>query len=333
MNNFMCEHGGCMSKLSGVELSLLLKQAQNNEIILQKKSTDNFEDSAIINLNKDTYLFSNDFGPVVGNDPFKAGQISALNAISDIYVTGGIPLYALVTLIIEKNTSLDVSSQILSGIRQTCLNEGVNIVGGHTIVSLENIVGLSIIGKTNGILPVLKQGCHSDDWLYITKPIGTGLVLRGFYHGLIDEKICSEAYDVMLESNKIALKIAGVTGIHAMTDITGFGLIGHLSEMLGDKFGAIININSVKFLSSLQYLTPQVMTSQYIFNNISYSKMKHNIKINDDSIFSLALFDPQTNGAILVSADPLLDRFLTENGFTKIGKIISDNTEIIVKNE
>jgi len=203
-----------------------------------------------------------------------------------------------------------------------CNEEEVSIVGGHTILSAEPIIGLSVVGSPvkSGII-FGKKGCVAGDSIWISKPLGTAMVLRAYYNGLLSEADYMEAIAIMTTSNKIALNLVDAE-IHALTDVTGFGLLGHLTEMLDDGQGANISTKNVPYLTGICKLPYLQLKTRFIDDNISYLKKVKKLRGDLDSAQKLALFDPQTNGALLAVAPDSSQTSLIESGFVCIGKII-----------
>lgn len=332
MQKAMCENGGCLAKLSGSELSIMLNNVQN--LIAPgslNKVKHPFDDCAVIDCPSDKLLFTTDQNPPVGHEPYIAGKIAALHAISDIYAMGGRPFCALSSLVLGNNMSVKHGEKILLGIYDACNQENVLVAGGHTIYSVEPIIGLSVIGIPNadgGIFA--KKNCTIGDKIFMSKKLGANLVLRGFYNKMLDEVAYNCAIDIMTQSNSIAQTIATSKDVHALTDITGYGLLGHLSEMLNSSQGAIIYLNTIPFLHQIHNLSYVQMKTKYINANLEYVKQRKKFKYTIDSSEKLTLLDPQTNGGLLAVAGTNASKFLIENGFTCIGEI-TDSNEIIVR--
>lgn len=318
----ICENGGCMSKLSGIQLKQLLKGIGASSLM-------EFQDCAI--LPKTELLFTIDFGPLVGKNCKEAGKIAALNAISDIYAMGGTALYASVILILENSMEKREKEVLLSSVMETCSMEGVEVIGGHTILGKQTIVGLAVIGKKGDRL-FLKKNCNTGDVLLINKEIGSGIALRGYYNGLLDETEYKELINVMTKSNHLDSEFLNLPFIHAMTDITGFGLIGHLTEMLNDEQGAKIFLNKIPYIKSILNLSVCALEAETINGNLEYAREKHPMRWHLDSIPKMALCDPQTNGPILVSADKRILPYIEKFGFVYIG-LITEGNEICLCDE
>lgn len=320
----MCEHGGCMSKLSGLQLIQMLNSVGINCLT-------GFQDSALLPEVKADLLFTTDFGPLVGKDCTESGKIAALNAISDIYAMGGMALYASVILILGSDINMKERDCLLSSVIETCREEKVEIVGGHTLLGERTIVGLAVIGKKGRRL-FSKNNCKVGDVLLINKRIGTGLALRGYYNGLLGEEQYKSFVQTMAKSNRLGDDFLALPYIHSMTDVTGFGLLGHLSEMLSDEQGAKLFIDKIPYIESIQDLSAYALENEYIRNNLDYAREKHNVRWHLDTIKKLALCDPQTNGPIIVSADERILQDIDKYGFYHIGTVTTGN-EIVLCGE
>lgn len=322
----MCENGGCMSKLSGNQLIDLIYNAKDMANIgTGAFALQEIEDCAVVPVSKHDVLCTTDFGPLVGKDLFIAGKIAALNSISDIYAMGGIPKYALVLLTLDKLLDFEEKEEILAGIYSACHEEKVVVVGGHTIYGKENLAGLSVIGETRNGRYISKKTCQVGDAILVSKPLGTGLALRGYYHGFLSEEQYQEAIDVLLKSNIVDDCVLDSPYTHAMTDITGFGFLGHLAEMLGASKGARIYLNRITYLKSLKSLFANVMINDYISNNYEYASESHRIKSKLDNIKKLVLFDPQTNGPMMICADKKLVSEVKDLGYSYVGEVTETN--------
>lgn len=317
----MCENGGCMSKLSGIQLVQMLS-CSGLDLLSE------FQDCAILPKAKTDLLFTTDFGPLVGKDCRESGKIAALNAISDIYAMGGIALYASVILVLGNDISKKERDDLLSSVIETCREEMVETVGGHTISGKETIVGLAVIGKMGRRL-FRKNNCQVGDALLINKRIGTGIALRGYYNGLLGEEQYQDFIQVMTQSNRLEDDFLELPYIHAMTDITGFGLLGHLSEMLSDEQGADLFLDAIPYVNSILDLSSFALENEFIQNNMDYARERHDIRWHMDTMKKLALCDPQTNGPILVSADKRIIHDIDRYGFYYIGTVTENNKIVL----
>lgn len=326
MRKAICENGGCSSKLSGNELVAMIRNARriSGDDIDSESVKSSFDDCAIVNFDSNKLLFTTDQNPPIGHDPYIAGKIAALHAASDVYAMGGKPLYALASIVLGKETTEEQSEKFLAGLLDACKEESISLVGGHTIISIEPLIGLSVIGVPKEHV-YAKRKCRVGDKIYVSKPIGTGMVLRGYYNGLLEDADLDEALSVMTISNRVALSIVDDHSINALTDITGFGLLGHLSEMLSSEQGVNLNMENIPFLNSINKLPALQMKSKFIDGNIAYVRKSKRIGFSIDAPERLALFDPQTNGALLTVASGAKSSMLIDNGFVCIGDISNSN--------
>ena len=313
----MCENGGCLAKLNGGELARLIGGVFGNY---------SPEDSSLFSIDGTNILSTVDFGPLIGDDPYVAGKISALHAISDIFVSAGIPKYASLILQISDELSFEQTKRVLEGIKSVCDNENIVIQGGHTIKGESSIAGLSVIGlSNNNYLNRSKQTCSVGDIIMLSKKLGTGIATRAFFHGLIDREMYSEAIESMLISNSVALNIYSNIPVHSCTDITGFGLLGHMVEMLPSGMGAIIYRDKIKLFDCIQDLPPDAFFSSFMNENIHYVLRSKKSDITVDCIKNLALIDPQTNGPVLISVEPQYVEIASRFGFYSIGEVNDTN--------
>jgi len=330
MKDFICAHGGCMSKLEGNKLNPMLTGAKRRAgYANQNQNEDAFDDCATVSLGTQQLLLTTDLNHPVGHDPYVAGQIAAYHAISDVYAMGGTPKFAVAQVVLAKNSPPNHGELYMAGLYSACSQDKVEIVGGHTIVSSEPIIGLTVIGhpSEDGIV-FRKKSCVPGDKIWVSKPIGTALILRAYSNGLLPEEDYNEAIRIMLTSNKVALKLVD-SGIHGLTDVTGFGLLGHLTEMLTNGQGARISVDAVPYLSGVHELPYLQMKTRFIDDNISYVRKAKKLFGKLDSAEKYALFDPQTNGALLAVAPDTSQAVLAENGFFCIGEIEGRETNEI----
>jgi selenide,water dikinase len=321
------ESGGCLAKYPGRNLIELVREADNISGCPDIASLWMPEDASVIKYGDDNLLLTTDMAPLVGVDCFLAGKIAVLHALSDIYAMGGRPLHVLVNLVIARATSEQQSTALLAGIFEACREESVLVAGGHTLLSEEFLVGISVLGSMQGKQPIKKQNCLSGDILLLSKPLGTGLAARGLFLGEIEEAEFSEAMNMMLISNRHSVSAAqGMVNIHAMTDVTGFGLLGHLSEMLRPEQGAIIDFARLPIISCVNSLFLHAYGTGITQENLRYAGREHKLSFTPQNDCPLILLDPQTNGAILVAVAPSDALPLEQAGWTPIGKVNDEGT-------
>ncbi|SMO66415.1 selenophosphate synthase [Saccharicrinis carchari] len=309
MNNIKLtqySHGaGCGCKISSKVLDAMLvshiKPITDNNLLVGNDSRD---DAAVYNMGDGTGIISTtDFFMPIVDDPFTFGKIAAANAISDIYAMGGKPLMAIAILGWPVNKiPTEIAQQVLDGGRAACQDAGILLAGGHSIDSPEPIFGLAVTGKVQ--LNKLKQnntatqGCK----LYLTKPLGVGILTTAQKKGLLKKAHKNVAPDAMSQLNNIGWHLANVGGVKAMTDVTGFGLLGHLREMCeGSKLTAHINYNEVPRFDMLdEYLTQNCVPGG---THRNWDSFGDKIQMHNPDFIKL-LCDPQTSGGLLVAVEP-----------------------------
>ncbi len=296
-------HGaGCGCKISPKVLSNILESKLTP--ILDKRlivGNDSRDDAAVYDMGDGTAIISTtDFFMPIVDDPFTFGKIAATNAISDVYAMGGKPLLAIAILgwPIDK-LAPEIAQQVLEGGRQACIEAGIALAGGHSIDSPEPIFGLAVTGQVD--LKKLKRndtataGCK----LFLTKPLGVGIFTTAQKQGKLKPEHANIAPDSMAALNKIGAELAELKGITAMTDVTGFGLLGHLTEMCeGSNLSAKIEYSKLPTFKDVeQYIAQSCMPGGTFRNWDSYG---HNVKLQDEAQKNI-LCDPQTSGGLLIA--------------------------------
>jgi len=294
-------HGaGCGCKISPAILESILKTTQKSitypELLVGNSSND---DAAAYDLGNGTSVLSTtDFFMPIVDDPFTFGKIAATNALSDIYAMGGKPLMAISILGWPINVlSADVARQVIDGGRGVCDAAGIPLAGGHSIDSPEPIFGLAVTGLVEN--KQLKQnntaisGCE----IFLTKPLGIGILTTAQKRKKIEPKHINAAIETMCTLNKIGAELSALEGVVALTDVTGFGLLGHLGEICkGSGISAVIQYDNVPLLpNTKKYLEMDCVPGGTINNFNSYG---HTIEEMTEEQ-KLILCDPQTSGGLL----------------------------------
>ena len=312
-------HGaGCGCKISpkvlGTILASQLPVFEDPNLLVGNQTRD---DAAVYKLNEETGIISTtDFFMPIVDDPFTFGRIAATNAISDIYAMGGTPMMAIAILGWPVNTlPAEVAQQVVDGGRQACADAGIMLAGGHSIDSPEPIFGLAVTGQIP--LAELKQNdtAQAGDKLYLTKPLGIGILTTAQKQKKIAPEDINIAVDAMCELNILGPAIAKISGVNAMTDVTGFGLAGHLIEMcLGAKLNAQIQVSALPLLTKAKtYLEMGCIPGGTHRNYDSYREHLPTLTDEQKGI----ICDPQTSGGLLISvaadAEQELISLLTKN--------------------
>jgi len=333
--------GGCGCKIAPSVLQQILKtdQAfQSPNLLVGHESSD---DAAVYQLNAETALISTtDFFMPIVDDPFDFGCIAAANAISDVYAMGGTPIMAVAILgwPIDK-LPVEVAQRVLDGGRAICRQANIPMAGGHTIDSADPIFGLAV----TGIVPVkeLKKNntAQPGDVLFLTKPIGVGLLATALKRGVLQAGHYAPLLGQLTTLNSIGAQLGRISGVHALTDVTGFGLLGHLVEMAqGSGTGAQLDYSAVPRIEGVDvYLKERTIPDATFRNWNSYSsQVKFEKGVNVMEAFNL-LPDPQTNGGLLIAVAPTavdeVRAILTAAGLdaftTPIGRITEAGDKLI----
>src|SRR5205823_2693061 len=272
------------------------------------------------------------------DDPYYFGKIAAANAISDVYAMGGKPIMALAVLgwPVQKLLS-SIARTVIEGGTARCAEAGIPLAGGHSIDSPEPLFGLSVNGLVE--LKNLKRNntAQGGDLLFLTKPIGLGIFSTALKKGVLKEEHYSDLIDLLGRLNKIGEQLGPIEAVTAMTDVTGFGLLGHLIEIAeGSGLSAEIDYASIPKLKGLEfYVQERIATGAATRNWSSYGdKVRFEKSINVTEAISI-LPDPQTNGGLLFTVTKSrldeVQALLRENGISDqpIGKMVNRKEKIV----
>lgn len=304
-------HGaGCGCKISPKVLDQILASnfamPDNDKLIVGNHSKD---DAAVYNLGNGTALISTtDFFMPIVDDPYDFGRIASANAISDVYAMGGKPILAIAILGWPINTlSPEVAQRVIEGSRSICLEAGIPLAGGHSIDSPEPIFGLAV----NGIVALenIKQNntAEEGDILFLTKKLGVGILTTAEKKGLLKETHQQLAPQQMMQLNKIGGALGKLKTVHAMTDVTGFGLLGHLTEMAeGSGVSAVINFDKIPLITEdLKYYISNKSVPGGTGRNWDSYGDKIAFENNVDTYYAKTILaDPQTSGGLLIAVAP-----------------------------
>ena len=297
--------GGCGCKIAPGVLSEILKKSGSfplpKELLVGIETSD---DAAVYKLNDEQALIATtDFFMPIVDDPFDFGRIAATNAISDVYAMGGTPIMALalVGMPIDK-IPLDVIGEVLRGGESICAQAGIPIAGGHTIDSIEPIYGLVALGLVHPDRIKRNSGAQAGDKLILGKPLGVGILSAALKKNALD----AAGYAAMIANttklNTPGKELSALTTVHAMTDITGFGLLGHTLELArGSGLTAKIDMAKVPLLPGVEQLVG--FGCQTGASGRNWSGYGHDIQLSDalTTVQRTLLTDPQTSGGLLVA--------------------------------
>jgi selenide, water dikinase len=318
-------HGaGCGCKISPKVLDEILRSniamPDNNRLLVGNHSRD---DAAVYDLGNGTAIISTtDFFMPIVDDPFDFGRIASANAISDVYAMSGKPILAIAILGWPINTlPAHIANKVIEGSRSICAEAGIPLAGGHSIDSPEPIFGLAV----NGMVPVknLKQNntARQGNLLFLTKPLGVGILTTAEKKGILQPAHVGIAAKQMMQLNKVGESLGAIKGVTAITDVTGFGLLGHLAEMAeGSGLSAILDFDKVpQIIDSLAgYVAAKSVPGGTGRNWESYGH-----KVGQITDYQRAvLADPQTSGGLLIAVEEdsvnEVQELLRQNGLERL---------------
>ncbi len=300
--------GGCGCKIAPGVLADILKNSSGfpvpKELMVGIETSD---DAAVYKLNDEQALIATtDFFMPIVDDPYDFGRIAATNAISDVYAMGGTPIMALALVGMPINQlPLETIGQIIKGGESICAEAGIPIAGGHTIDSVEPIYGLVVLGLIHPSKVKRNAGAKAGDKLILGKPLGVGILSAALKKNALDD----DGYAAMIANttklNKPGMALSRLDGVHALTDVTGFGLLGHLLELArGGKLGATLHMPAIPLLPGVLQLAEQGCITGASGRN--WDAYGHDVTLATDisPVQRALLSDPQTSGGLLVACDP-----------------------------
>jgi selenide,water dikinase len=326
-------HGaGCGCKISPQILTEIIGSLpappQGSKLLV---GLDNRDDAAVYDMEDGTALISTaDFFMPIVDDPYDFGRIAANNALSDVYAMGGKPFMALGLLGWPvDHLAPTLAGEVMRGASDVCIRENVILAGGHSIDSVEPFFGLSVNGKVSIGQIKTNSGAKPGDYLFLTKPIGTGILSTAAKLERLKEEHRVLLIETMVASNRIGTKLGAMKGVHAMTDVTGFGLLGHALEI------ARASAVSLSFDASAIPLIDREAVHYYIrmmcvpaaTQRNSSSIHDHCNSLNDDTLALLC--DPQTSGGLLVCVDPESVLEFKSLVYNELGQSISDIGRVV----
>lgn len=264
------------------------------------------DDAAVYTLSPDRAIVSTvDFFPPVVDNPYDFGAIAAANALSDIYAMGAEPLFAINLVAYPDGLGLDILTEILRGGAEKVREAGAVIAGGHTVTDREPKYGLAVTGLVDPAKLLAKSGAQPGDILILTKPLGTGVITTALKRQQAEPEHVQAAVESMKRLNRQASRLAVEAGAHAMTDITGYSLLGHGHEMAHlSNVDLRLNVAGFDWLpGAIEYAQKEVFAGGLERNRQYYSEWVHFDSAVNETIQSL-LYDPQTSGGLLIAVPP-----------------------------
>jgi selenide,water dikinase len=334
--------GGCGCKIAPGVLEQILAKGGAPGILPKELlvGIETSDDAAVYRINDtQAIVATTDFFMPIVDDPFDFGAIAATNAISDVYAMGGQPLFALALVGMPVNQiPLEVIRKILEGGESVCARAGIPIAGGHTIDSVEPIYGLVAIGLVDPRNLKRNAGAQPGDKLILGKPIGVGIHSAALKKGKLDEAGYKAMIAATTKLNTPGTRLGRLPEVHALTDVTGFGLLGHLLEIAkGSGAGARLDWKSIPLLpNALEFAREGIATGASARNWTGYGsrvKMAAGLGAAELSV----LTDPQTSGGLLVACAPSacdeVLRIFRDDGFDRaavVGEIVAGPAEVAV---
>lgn len=298
-----CRGGGCTAKLGPAALSRVLAglpRPTDPNLLIGAQSSD---DASVYQLTDDIAMVQTlDFFPPMLDDPYLFGQVAATNALSDIYAMGGEVKTALNIVCFPEEMDLNILGEILRGGSEKVVEAGGSLAGGHSIADQEVKYGLSVTGVVHPQRILANNTGRVGDRLILTKPLGVGLLCTAARLGQADAKAFAGAVKSMTTLNKYAAEVAAKYRVHAATDVTGFGLLGHLHEMMRPDLTARIYAHALPVLDTAYdcanefYLTAAGQRNR---NFAASRAVLHGLSFAQEEL----LFDPQTSGGLLLAVD------------------------------
>jgi selenide,water dikinase len=312
--------GGCGCKIAPAVLSEILASTPirglPKDLLV---GTETADDAAVYRLNDSQALIATtDFFTPIVDDPHDFGRIAATNAISDVYAMGGRPIFALaiVGMPLDK-LPVSVIQRILEGGESVCAAAGIPIAGGHSIDTLEPIYGLVALGVVDPRKVKRNSTARASDSLILGKPLGIGILSAALKKGTLSASGYQQMLELTTKLNTPGQALADLEGVHALTDVTGFGLAGHLLEICrGSKLGAEVKFDALPVIpEALEWVKQGVATGASERNWKGYG---HDVSFSGDEWKRKLLSDPQTSGGLLVACSPATEKQVL-NEFLKQG--------------
>ncbi len=339
----MVETGGCSAKISPKQLEEILRYLplpKDPNILVD---IDTHDDAGVYRVNDELALvLTTDFFPPVCSDPYEFGQIAAANSISDVYAMGGTPVVALnIMMFPAGKLPMEAYAEILKGGFDKASEAGLRIIGGHTIDDYPPKYGLAVVGYVHPQKIITNSGAIPGDSLILTKPVGTGVILAGQRLGLTGKNDVPEALRQMKLLNRSGADVMKKFNVRGATDITGFGLAGHVLKMAkASNVTIVLNMTSVPLIGDTYRLLDEGCIPGASFRNLDYAEKDTMFDKDLDYNLKMAAFDAQTSGGLLISvpqnSEEEFMESLKESGITTasvVGKVLEFGAKyLILKN-
>lgn len=308
-----CKNGGCTAKLGAGVLSHILsrlpKGPADEQLLVGYDSKD---DAAVYQVSSDTAIVQTlDFFPPMVDDPYLFGQIAAANALSDIYAMGGEVKTALNIVCFPEHMDLNILGEILRGGSEKVIEAGGVLAGGHSIADADVKYGLSVMGTVHPDQLYANNRGKSGDMLILTKKLGVGIICTANRVKEASQKAMDEVVRSMTTLNRYAAEICRKYPVHACTDVTGFGFLGHLHEMLDDRLSCVIDVEKIPYIEEARQYADDFLLSaagqrnrNFVQDHVTFEQIPFAMEE--------ILFDPQTSGGLLLAVDPALAAELEE---------------------
>jgi selenide,water dikinase len=307
----MVENGGCSAKIPPRQLEEILKYLPLPEDPNILVDIDTHDDAGVYKVNDELALvLTTDFFPPVCSDPYEFGQIAAANSISDVYAMGGTPVVALNILMFPAaRLPMEAYAEILKGGSDMASEAGLRIIGGHTIDDFPPKYGLAVVGYIHPEKIITNAGARPGDSLILTKPIGTGTILAGQRLNMADRKDIDEALRLMKLLNKSGAEVMKKYDIKGATDVTGFGLAGHILKMArASKVSVRINMKKVPLIGNAYKLIDEGCIPGAAFRNLEYAETDTLFAPDLDYNLKMLAYDAQTSGGLIISVPHDLEK-------------------------
>lgn len=308
-----CKSGGCSAKLGAKKLSHILEKIDKYEDPDLLVGFDSHDDASVLKITEDKGIVSTlDFFPPMVEDPYLFGQIAATNAMSDVYAMGGVPRTALNIVCFPDSGDLNILGKIIEGGNDKLKEAHVTLSGGHSIKDDSVKYGLSVTGVVDIDKIKKNNSTQSGDVLILTKKLGIGMSLNALRMHDISEEMKEDIFKSMTTLNKYGADILNKYDVHALTDVTGFGLLVHLNEMLDHKKSAIIYGRNIPYFKDCPYYVEEFYLSGAAQTN--RNSVEKEVVFEEDNFFlEEILFDPQTSGGLLAAVSKKdIDQMLKE---------------------